>query len=111
MVEELVDDLNSRLLQPEEAILTELVKKENLEMWVHRHSVRMSTASSGGALRWGSYGERTRWFADAARSPWRGVVIRPLTCVKMHGQRCARKSRSVVKCFQSYIRHDSHSAR
>ena len=32
MVEELVDDLNSRLLQPEEAILTVLVKKENLEM-------------------------------------------------------------------------------
>ena len=36
MVEELVDDLNSRLLQPGEAILTRLVKKENLEMWVHR---------------------------------------------------------------------------
>ena len=59
MVEELVDGLSSRLLQPElvaladlfgslpgvrarktviamEAIETELVKKENLEMWVHR---------------------------------------------------------------------------
>ena len=34
--EELVDDLNARLLQPEEATLTGLVKKENLEMWVHR---------------------------------------------------------------------------
>ena len=39
------------------------------------------------------------------------VVIRPLTCVKMYGQRCAHKSRSVVKCFQSYIHHSSHSAR
>ena len=126
--EELVDDLNSQLLQPElvalaglfgrfpevrarktviakEVIQTGLVKKENLDMWVHGHSMRMLTTSSGEAhgdaelvtvrrgvangqacgapLRWGSY-ERTRWFADAVRSPWRGVVIRSLTCVKMH---------------------------
>ena len=31
--------------------------------------------AGGAPLRWGSSGERTRWFVNAVYSPWRGVVI------------------------------------
>ena len=79
------------------------------ELVAVRRGVACGLARSAASL--GSYGERIRWFADAARSPRRGVEIRPLTCVKMNGPRRVHKSRSEVKCFQSCLRHDSHSAR
>ena len=60
-------------------------------------SSRFSEALPGAPLRWGRYGERTRWFAGAARSPWRGVVIRSLTCVK---DACSHCAPHIEKCSQ-----------
>ena len=63
----------------------------------------LACGQARGAASLGSYCERIRWFADAARSPWRSVEIRHLSCVKIRGPRCVHKPRSAVKCFQSYI--------
>ena len=73
------------------------------ELVAVRRGVACGWARSAASL--GSYGERVRWFADAARSTWEGVEIRPLTCAKMYGPRCVH----IEKCSQVFS--ELHSSR